>query len=123
MPEENQNGPRANEPVDQSGPQRDLGQQKPAADAKADTRMVTYMPGPQDLDETTVAGHVFKAYEPRKLPAGFAYLIDKLHSNPWFTAGEVDADRKAKWKKSRDARAAAAKNAADLAAAEKEAAR
>jgi hypothetical protein len=69
---------------------------------------LTYMPTADDLDEVLVSNITFKAYEP--VDVMDPDLAAKLRKNPWFTDGDVDADRHDAWAKMR----AAHQKAADL---------
>ena len=83
---------------------------------------ITYMPTAADADQATVDGFVFKAYEPIELDDGKkGDLIAKLKRNPWFTAGEPNADRKATWQKVRDAQKTAREHRKEAARIEREA--
>jgi hypothetical protein len=80
--------------------------EKPLEEKKPEEKISTvlvYMPLHHDADETVVDGVTFKAYEPFDVGERRTDLAKKLASNPWFSAGEVDADRKATWEKVRKA--------------------
>lgn len=82
-------------------------QDQPKAPTRDAVTHVTYMPLPDDPDETTLGGVSFKAYEPVELDAADARHVTALAlapGNKWFTDGDVDEDRKSEWTKVRDAR-------------------
>jgi hypothetical protein len=64
---------------------------------------IIYQPTAADHDETVVAGITFKAYAETEVPDQHGELVAKLKRNPWFTEGEIDADRHAAWEKVRAA--------------------
>lgn len=68
---------------------------------------LTYMPIPGDPEETNVGSVQFKAYEAVELEEHHGHIAAMLESNPWFTSGEIDAERKEKWDTVKEARAKA----------------
>lgn len=64
---------------------------------------ITYMPTPQDPDDTVVAGIAFSAYQPVDVDDSRADIIAKLKSNAWFTDGDPDPLRKQQWSAARAA--------------------
>ncbi len=65
---------------------------------------LTYMPLADDGDSTVVEGVTFPAYQPVTLTEKTAHIAGRLEKNPWFTAGAIDAERKAAWQRVRQAR-------------------
>lgn len=79
----------------------------PPPAAAPEVTHVTYMPLPDDPEETTLGGIRFRAYEPVELDSSDSRHVTAAAlapGNKWFTGGEVDADRKAEWEKVRDVR-------------------
>lgn len=74
---------------------------------------ITYMPHGDDRDTVEVAGISFKAYEPTEVDDKNADLVMKLKRNPWFTDGEIDADRKTAWENVRAAQQKAKEHRAE----------
>ena len=74
---------------------------------------LTYMPVPGDHHHTTVDGITFQAYEPVDVSDDKPELIGKLKKNPWFTDGDVDAERKAFWDRHSKAKASAQSHRAE----------
>jgi hypothetical protein len=66
---------------------------------------ITYMPNRDDPETTIVDGITFTAYVPVEVPDDTkAALVDKLSTNPWFTIGTPDPERRAAWLGTHDPR-------------------